>query len=385
MAYIAIYGARSGTSGGKSELLEKFKSWKKGSAVAKVRGRTTLPSYIEKELADRIATQGRHGVIWLPKNVEVIPLDRDIFQGSYGVVRRVTICGASFIPEWIEFAGKTMKAKNSLKNRKERSIEALACLVDHLGVIKIQYLNMRTYESYSMWWNGGSLKNMREYDHSIAEVHERKILCNPGLDYEAQKNLVEYQKHRVYLAWALMCIVDVVHKHDVLHNDLNPNNVMLHFPRDRDGVVFIGMCDWKMATWTNKEAPSNYRRNSLEELVKHKEKYNCVGPELFHVRGERGTSLSLMRMAWKHRHTYVSESFSVGALTKKIYHHDSTSNLFQQNWDPNVMMMQFEVGLDALTKINLAERLTITHVVNSLKSPPYNMATPNMCFHDTIT
>ena len=312
-------------------------------------------------------------------------MDRDIFQGSYGVVRRVTICGASFIPEWIEFVGKTMKVKTSLENWKERSIEALACPVDHSRVIKIQYLNMKTYESYSMWWNGGLLKNMREYDHSIAEVHKSEILHKPRLDYEARKNLVVYRKHHAYLAWALMCIVDVVHNHDVLHNDLNPNNVMLHFPQDRDGAIFIGVCDWEMATWTNEEAPSNYGRDSLEELVKHKEKYNYVGPELFHVQREQGTSLSPVRMAWKHRHTYLSESFLVDALAKKIYNHDSTSNLFQQNRDPNVVMRQFEVGLDALRKIDPAERSTITHVVNLLKSPLYNMATPNMYFRNTIT
>ena len=172
---------------------------------------------------------------------------------------------------------------------------------------------------------------MREYDHSIAEVHDSEILHKRGVDYEARKNLVVYHKHRAYLAWLLMCIVDVVHKHDVLHNDLNPNNVMLHFPRDRDGAVFIGVCDWRMATWTNTEASSNYGRDSLEELVNHKEKYNCVGPELFHVQGEQGASLSPMRMARKHRHTYLSESFSVGALARKIYNHDSTSKLFQQN------------------------------------------------------
>ena len=92
-----------------------------------------------------------------------------------------------------------------------------------------------------------------------------------------------------------------------------------------------------------------------------------------------------MRVARKHRHTYHSKSFSVGALAKKIYNHDSTSNLFQQNHSPNVLMRQFELDLDALTKIDLAERSTITHVVNLLKSPPYNMATPNMCFRDTVT
>ena len=108
--------------------------------------------------------------------MEIIPIDHQTFQGSYKVVRRVIICGASFILEWIEFAGKTMKAKDSLENHKERSVEALACPIDHPGVIKIQYLNMQTYESYSMWWNGGSLQNMRNYDKSVAETHPNEIL-----------------------------------------------------------------------------------------------------------------------------------------------------------------------------------------------------------------
>ena len=75
----------------------------------------------------------------------------------------------------------------------------------------------------------------------------------------------------------------------------------------------------------------------------------------------------------------------MGALAKKIYNHNSTSNLFQQNWDPNVVMRRFELGLGALTKIDPAERSTITNVMNLLKSPPYNMATPNMCFRDIVT
>jgi aminoglycoside phosphotransferase (APT) family kinase protein len=66
-----------------------------------------------------------------------------------------------------------------------------------------------------------------------------------------------------------MCIVDVVHKHDVLHNDLNPNNVMLHFPQDRENTVFIGVCDWGMATWGDEDTPSNYGRDSVDEMNKH--------------------------------------------------------------------------------------------------------------------
>jgi serine/threonine protein kinase len=224
---------------------------------------------------------------------------------------------------------------------------------------------------------------MRAYDYQVPDVHESTHLQTPGPNFEARKWLVVYRRHRAYLAWALMCIVDVVHKHDVLHNDLNPNNVMLHFPQDRDNTVFIGVCDWGMTSWGDEDAPSNYGKDSVNEMNKHKAKYNCVGPELFHVRGQRGTSTSPMRMARKHRHTFLSESFSVGALAKKIYQKDSTSPLFQLNCDPNGLKMQFEVTLNALTKTNPAERSTITHVVNMLKSPPYNMAHPTMCFRDT--
>ena len=139
VAYVQIYGEGSSSStGGKPELLEKLENWKKDVVVAKgMRTRYVLPGFIDRELVDTISTQGWHGVTWLPPNVEVIPMDHQTFQGSYEVVWRVTICGASFISEWIEFAGKTMKAKDSLENCKERSVQALACPVDHLGVIKI--------------------------------------------------------------------------------------------------------------------------------------------------------------------------------------------------------------------------------------------------------
>jgi hypothetical protein len=180
-----------------------------------------------------------------------------------------------------------------------------------------------------------------------------------------------------------MCIVDVMHKHDVLHNDLNPNNVMLHFPQDRENTVFIGACDWGMASWGDEDAPFNYGRYSVDEMNKHKAKYNCAGAELFHIQGQRGTSTSPMRMARKHRHTFLLKSFSVDALAKKIYHKDLTSPLFQLNSDPNGLKMRFKLALDALTKTNPTERSTITHVVNMLKSPPYNMVNPTMCFRDT--
>ena len=134
--------------------------------------------------------------------------------------------------------------------------------------------------------------------------------------------------------------------------------------------------------WMNEVAPSNYGKESTEVVAKHKEKYYCAAPELFHVQGKRGTSQSPVRMARKHKHTIYSESFSVGALAKKIYHPDSTSNLFQKTLDPNSTKVWFELALNELTRVDPTKRSTITRVVNLLKSPPYNLENPTMCFHD---
>ena len=71
---------------------------------------------------------------------------------------------------------------------------------------------------------------MRVYDYQVPDIHESTLLqTHHGPDFEARKRLVIHRKRRAYLAWAVMCIVDVVHKHNVLHNDRNPNNVMLYF------------------------------------------------------------------------------------------------------------------------------------------------------------
>ena len=85
-----------------------------------------------------------------------------------------------------------------------------------------------------------------------------------------------------------------------------------------------------------------------------------------------------------HKHTIKSESYSVGMLPKKIYRMDTTSTLFQRNKDSNAIKVRFEQSLAKLTHEEPTERLTVTHVVHTLKGKPYFMETPNMCFQDTI-
>ena len=85
-----------------------------------------------------------------------------------------------------------------------------------------------------------------------------------------------------------------------------------------------------------------------------------------------------------HKHTIKSESYSVEMLAKKIYRMDATSTLFQRNKDSNAIKVRFEQSLAELTRVEPTERLTVTHVVHTLKGKPYFMETPNMCFRDTI-
>ena len=367
-------GRTSPTSEGFKADLERFKA---GVDKVKPKGRSgsSIP-WVQQDLAARVATRGREGVVWLPLEAEIKALDRRNYEGGFGIVRRVSIEGVSCIPPNMDFAGKTMKEDSRAKNREKRSIEALACPVDHPGVIKIQYLDRRTYESYTLWWNGGSLASVWRIDSKYEEEHEDEILRTAGIDLDARLELCVYRKNRAYLAWALMCIMDVIHSQRLLHNDLSPNNVMLHFPKDKTDAVYIGVCDWGMASWDGEDKMSNYGRPSRAELDVYKGKYHHAAPELFHVYGKHGTPTSPKRMGIKHKHNHRSEAYAVGYLARKIYNRDCSSSLFQKNKDPSSLSKRFEQCMDELLKPDPLERSTVTHVVDVLKKPPYNLDTP---------
>ena len=129
----------------------------------KGKGHDTLPKFIQDDLAKKIATQNRQGVLWLPHHSIIVPKDNNHFEGGYVSCKWWKLMKVEAISPCIKFAGKTMKLKDNLEYRKLQSTEALACLVDHLGIIKVMYLDRRTYESFTLWWTSGSFA-MRHYD-----------------------------------------------------------------------------------------------------------------------------------------------------------------------------------------------------------------------------
>ena len=88
------------------------------------------------------------------------------------------------IPNNLEFARKQPKAKDEFEKINRRSLEALAFLILHPGVIKFWALNPNTMEAYKLQWNGGSLKSLRiKYDSKVFEATSYKDynLVNVGL------------------------------------------------------------------------------------------------------------------------------------------------------------------------------------------------------------
>ncbi len=60
------------------------------------------------------------------------------------------------------------------------------------------------------------------------------------------------------LAWAFLCIMNVVQQSKTLHNDLSQDNIMLHFPPDNLSVIYIGVCDWGEVGRLGEDNPSPY-------------------------------------------------------------------------------------------------------------------------------
>jgi serine/threonine protein kinase len=64
-----------------------------------------------------------------------------------------------------------------------------------------------------------------------------------------------------------------IHKSKILHNDISPSNILLHFPPDHINRVYIGICDWGMATRFIEEVPSVYDYPTKEEMEKNKKEH----------------------------------------------------------------------------------------------------------------
>ena len=88
VAYVAIFGPGVGSSdgSGKPKLMQLMEKWRNGIALIKPKGRNSLPGFVEKDLAAKIATESRQGVVWLPRSAMIVLQDENVFEGTFGKV-----------------------------------------------------------------------------------------------------------------------------------------------------------------------------------------------------------------------------------------------------------------------------------------------------------
>jgi serine/threonine protein kinase len=60
------------------------------------------------------------------------------------------------------------------------------------------------------------------------------------------EHLRRFWKKRIELVWALLHIMDEVHKSHNLHNDIAPDNILLHF-LEEESKVYTGA--WQLSQW----------------------------------------------------------------------------------------------------------------------------------------
>ena len=70
-----------------------------------------------------------------------------------------------------------------------------------------------------------------------------------------------------------------VHKSHNFHNDLSPDNILLHFPLD-ESRVYIGVCDWGLTTKLQEPIQSLYTFTKPEDMAETLRKRYWVDPRV---------------------------------------------------------------------------------------------------------
>jgi hypothetical protein len=62
------------------------------------------------------------------------------------------------------------------KTHKQQSMEALACPCEHSSVIKFLAIHIETMEAYTLCWNGGTFREMLDYNMKYFPVTNNHTL-----------------------------------------------------------------------------------------------------------------------------------------------------------------------------------------------------------------
>jgi serine/threonine protein kinase len=213
---------------------------------------------------------------------------------------------------------------------------------------------------------------------SMDEDYEN-ILSHPAHTMQELEMIKAYHTKAAKLAMSLIITMARVHKNKILYNDISPSNILLHFLPDHVDRVYIGVCDWGMATRFIEDEHSVYGYPIKAEMENNKERY-WVAPELFYVYGPPNSEMAIERVHWKHLYMPQSDAYSVGKLALRIWNDEWEPDLFKTVECGSIFLSK----LTTLTNEDPTKRPPLAHVIDIFKSKLYEMVMPDCCFRYEI-
>jgi serine/threonine protein kinase len=182
------------------------------------------------------ATMQHHmdgGIVHLLEKALVVAVLGFGNEGGYGEICKAPISRVASIPTFVDFVGKISKAVNEVDKRVERAKEAMACPIEHPGLIKFWAINSVTMEAYTLWWNGRSVRSLWRTNSLVKLSEEYEYITrHPDHPMDVLERIKAFCTKRAKLAMSLIMTMARVHKKKIFHNDISSSNVLLHFPPD---------------------------------------------------------------------------------------------------------------------------------------------------------
>ena len=107
-----------------------------------------------------------------------------------------------------------------------------------------------------------------------------------------------------------------------LHNDLSPDNILLHFPLN-ESRVYIGVCDWGMTTFASEPMWSMYTFTSAAERNKTLAERWWVDPAIAYLH-KRDADVEVIPQLTK-----TSEAYAVAKIASRINKRNMSENYWK--------------------------------------------------------